>query len=106
MEDLSLDESGIFGVPSLGTVQDLPKIDLAKLIEEDELQESMAVPFRFGYAVDVNYTVSNSGGSGGDLGGSREEDYASKRLHYLPLRGKKTHLVKQTYKIEANVLLF
>jgi lysyl endopeptidase len=61
LEDLSLDESGIFGVPSLGTVQDLPKNDVAKLVEEDELQESMAVPFRFGYAMDVNYSVSNSG---------------------------------------------
>lgn len=61
LEDLSLDDSGIFGAPPLGTVQDLPKIDLAKLVEEDELQESMAVPFRFGYAMDVNYSVSNSG---------------------------------------------
>ena len=61
LEGLSLEESGIFGVPRLGTVQELPKIDLAKLMEEDDLQQSMAVPFRFGYAMDVNYSVSNSG---------------------------------------------
>lgn len=56
-----LDNSGIFGVAPLESVHVLPKIDIVRLLEEDALEESAAVPFRFGYAVDVDLTSQNSG---------------------------------------------
>lgn len=46
---------------SLGTVTTLPRVDASTLMMEDAEQQLMAVPFRFGHAVDVNYTVGNSG---------------------------------------------
>lgn len=54
-------ERGYFNVTESGPINRLPKLDVVKLLEEDSLEANLAIPFRFGYAVDVNYNLNNSG---------------------------------------------
>jgi hypothetical protein len=37
----------------------MPPVDVAKLLEEDKERSGMGVPFRFGYKMDVDYTLSD-----------------------------------------------
>src|SRR5690606_7273057 len=45
-----------------GAMKQFPKVDVFSLQQEDSLQASMgSVPFRFGYALEANYTLQNDG---------------------------------------------
>ncbi|MBZ0198855.1 MAG: hypothetical protein K8H86_03240, partial [Ignavibacteriaceae bacterium] len=39
----------------------MPAVNVAALLAEDELEQSKALPFRFGFPMDVNYNLENSG---------------------------------------------
>ncbi|WBL42745.1 T9SS type A sorting domain-containing protein [Algoriphagus halophytocola] len=60
-EQALLGERGYFNVAESGSISLVPKVDVQKLLQEDSLEANQAVPFRFGYAVDVNYDLNNSG---------------------------------------------
>lgn len=64
-----LGERGVFGVPQRGVLQQLPKIDVSVLLQEDSLEANMSVPFRFGQAMEVDYTLENTGTWSDILGG-------------------------------------
>src|SRR3972149_3165521 len=39
----------------------IPKLDIDKLKKEDRINDSLGKPFRYGYVIDVNYDLDNSG---------------------------------------------
>jgi len=39
----------------------MPSFDLKKLLEEDETNKGLDLPYRFGYAFEVDYNMQNSG---------------------------------------------
>mgnify|MGYP003643260757 CR=1 FL=1 len=60
-EQALLGERGYHNVAELGSIRQLPKIDVHRLLQEDSAVANLGVPFRFGYATEVNYDLSNSG---------------------------------------------
>lgn len=60
-EQALVGERGYYNVAELGSVRQLPKIDVHKLLQEDSASANLGVPFRFGYAAEVNYDLDNSG---------------------------------------------
>ncbi len=52
---------GYFDVDTLKTKKQLPKIDLKKLLKEDESEQLLGFPYRFGVDIDVDYSSENSG---------------------------------------------
>lgn len=41
--------------------RDMPRVDLAKIIEEDSAESMVGIPPRFGYPIDVDFNLNNSG---------------------------------------------
>ena len=60
-EQALLGERGYHNVAELGSIRQLPKIDVHRLLQEDSAVANLGVPFRFDYATEVNYDLSNSG---------------------------------------------
>ena len=53
-------KKGIFETKQVEAKKEL-KVDLTQVLKEDEEEKGMGMPYRFGKAVDVNYTLANSG---------------------------------------------
>ena len=39
----------------------MPAVNVAALLAEDEIEQSKGLPYRFGFPMDVNYNLNNSG---------------------------------------------
>jgi len=66
----------------------MPPVDVQALLAEDRIEETQGLPFRFGYPIDVNYSLDNSGtwtetGDGGKLWRLRIESSGAHSLNLL-----------------------